>query len=199
MTARKVFISFRFKDGNKLKNDLVEKFEELDYTINKSEDKDRSSMSQATIRKYLYEKLADTSLTIVLLTPMAVNHKRDGFGNLTDWMYDEIRYSLESRDGNGTNGLIMLYSSDAKSHVILKETDDVTTVDSFDNLARKNMMNVKEAYKVQEKTGLYDSLEDSYASLVSYEKFMKSPETYIENAISKRDRKEEFNLFKRMD
>lgn len=199
MTARKVFISFRFKDGNKLKEDLVEKFEGLDYTINKSEDKDRSSMTEETIRKYLYEKLSDTSVTIVLLSPMAVNHKRNDSGDLDDWMYDEIRYSLENREGNATNALIMLYSSDAKPQVILKETESVTTVNSFDNLARKNMMNVKNAYKVQKKAGLYNSLEDSYASLISYEKFMKNPELYIENALSKRERKEEFNLIKRMN
>lgn len=47
--ANKVFISFRFSDGNEIKEALVNKFEELDYTINKSENVNRSEMSDETI------------------------------------------------------------------------------------------------------------------------------------------------------
>ena len=196
--ANKVFISFRFSDGNEIKEALVTKFEELDYTINKSENENRSGMSDETIQKYLYEKLKDTSITVVLITPQAVNHTHNYEGTLDDWMYDEIRYSLEDRTGNRTNVLIIVYTKDAKSLVIDSETDDLIVVSDFDNLVRKNMMNVKSDKKVCPDEGRYDLLLDSYASLISYDLFLSNPQKHIDNAIEKRNRKDDFNLVKRM-
>lgn len=69
-------------------------------------------MSDVTIKQDLYGRLRRSSVTIVLLTPSAVNHKKNWRGgDYDDWMYDEIRYSLESREGNRTNGLLMYISA----------------------------------------------------------------------------------------
>lgn len=94
--ATKVFISFRFDDGEDIKDELVDLFDASTEVINRSEDMDRSQMSEDTIQDYLYEKLKDTSVTIVLLTPKAVSYQKDWFGNYDDWLYDELRYSLEN-------------------------------------------------------------------------------------------------------
>ncbi|MCT0042170.1 molecular chaperone Tir [Weissella confusa] len=196
--ASKVFISFRYADGAELKEALVNKFEELDYTINKSENENRSGMSEETIQNYLYEKLRDTSLTVVLITPQAVHHSRDYQRRVNDWMYDEIKYSLEDRVGNRTNAMIMVYTEDAKSLVIAKEENGVTTISDFDNLARENMFNVKASKKVNPAPTLYDSLEDHYISLISYEKFLANPKKYIDNALAKRNRVSDFDLKKRL-
>lgn len=51
--SNRVFISFRFRDGNKYKEELTELFHDSVKVINCSEDKDRSNMSEDTIRKYL--------------------------------------------------------------------------------------------------------------------------------------------------
>ena len=93
---RRVFISFRFSDGAQYKKELSDKFDEETKVINCSEDIDRSGYSEETIQRYLYSKLKSTSVTIVLLTPEAINHKKK-YGKYDDWMYDEIRYSLEDR------------------------------------------------------------------------------------------------------
>lgn len=93
--AIKVFISFRFSDGKYIKDELVDLFDESTEIINRSEDVDRSKMSEDTIQEYLYEKLKDTSVTIVLLTPDAVSYRKNWVGNYDDWLYDELRYSLE--------------------------------------------------------------------------------------------------------
>lgn len=55
--ATNVFISFRFSDGKELKEELTELFDSSTEVYNRSEDKDRSEMSEETIQKYLYEKL----------------------------------------------------------------------------------------------------------------------------------------------
>ena len=142
--ARKIFISFRFKDGNRYKEYLSELFSKSDNVINCSESEDRSGMSEETIKKYLYSKLRNTSVTIVLLTPEAVRHQKkfNGYGYVyDDWIYDEIKYSLDDRENNRCNGLIAVYTPETKNLVIdTSSNDDVTTIKDFDNLIRKNIL-----------------------------------------------------------
>ncbi|KAJ82224.1 TIR domain-containing protein [Enterococcus faecalis] len=205
--ATKVFISFRFSDGKELKDELIELFDSSTEVINRSEDVDRSEMSEDTIQEYLYEKLKNTSVTIVILTPEAVDYRKNLWGGYDDWLYDELRYSLEDRISNRTNGVIALYTDDSES-LILKssshtcnkcnETRTCRTLTNFDNLARKNMLNVKEKYKANKCDNLYDDDKDSYISLVHFDDFKKDYEKYINSAKEKRDRKEEFRLVKRM-
>ena len=47
--ANRVFISFRFSDGNWYKDKLVERFDESNEVINFSEDEDRSNLSEDSI------------------------------------------------------------------------------------------------------------------------------------------------------
>lgn len=119
--ARRVFISFRFSDGEKYKTKLCELFDGETKVINCSENEDRSGMSEETIQKYLYSKLKTTSVTIIIITPQAINHKKDMWGRYDDWMYDEIRYSLEDRENNRCNGIVAVYTPEAKE-MLMKET-----------------------------------------------------------------------------
>lgn len=205
--ATKVFISFRFSDGKEIKDELVDLFDESTEVINRSEDVDRSQMSEDTIQEYLYEKLKDTSVTIVLLTPEAVSYRKNWIGNYDDWLYDELRYSLEDRNNNRTNGVVAVYTDDAKDMILessshycahCQETKSCRTLQSFDNLARKNMLNIKQSYKKNPCNDLYDDSHDSYISLVSLEEFKQDYTKYIDNAKDKRDRLHEFNIYKRM-
>ena len=201
--ATKVFISFRFSDGKEIKDELVDLFDESTEVINRSEDVDRSQMSEDTIQEYLYEKLKDTSVTIVLLTPEAVSYRKNWIGNYDDWLYDELRYSLEDRKNNRTNGVIAVYTDDAKDMILessshycshCQETKSCRTLKFFDNLARKNMLNIKQSYKKNLCNDLYDDSHDSYISLVSLEEFKQDHTKYIDNAKDKRDRLHEFNI-----
>ena len=201
--AIKVFISFRFSDGKYIKDELVDLFDESTEIINRSEDVDRSKMSEDTIQEYLYEKLKDTSVTIVLLTPEAVSYRKNWIGNYDDWLYDELRYSLEDRKNNRTNGVVAVYTDDAKDMILessshycshCQETKSCRTLKFFDNLARKNMLNIKQSYKKNLCNDLYDDSHDSYISLVSLEEFKQDHTKYIDNAKDKRDRLHEFNI-----
>ena len=196
--ASNVFISFRYNDGHIYKDDLSRRFNGYYDTVDYSEDVDRSFMSEASIKSYLYKKLKKSSVTIVLLTPNAINHKRDYLGRCLDWMYDEIRYSLEDREGNRTNGLIAVYTPEAEKHLIEYSLDGKKIIKNVDNLFRANMMNVKQTYKRNPTPGLFDSLYDSYCSLVSYEVFCKDIGKYIDNAIKKRDEKYKYNIVSRL-
>ena len=206
--ARQVFISFRFSDGEKYKDRLCELFDQNEDVIDCSEDEDRSDMSDDTIQKYLYDKLKRTSVTIVILTPDAIEYRKDGFtGKYNDWMYDELRYSLEDREYNNTNGIVAIYTDEAKDSLITisthkcdicKKESTVSIVKDVNNLVRKNMLNIKDSNKKNKCYGIYDSLEDSYISLVSYDNFVSDINKYIDNAISKRARTNEFTITKRL-
>lgn len=205
--ATKVFVSFRFSDGKDIKNELVDLFGDSNEVINRSEDSDRSQMSEETIQNYLYEKLKDTSVTIVLLTPDAVSYRKDRFGSYDDWLYDELRYSLEDRKNNRTNGVVAVYTKEAKELLLeesthncsqCQETKFCRTLKYFDNLVRKNMLNIKSSYKRNPCNNLYDDIHDSYISLVSLEDFKREYTKYIENAKAKRNRLHEFDIYKRM-
>lgn len=194
--AKKVFISFRFSDGEKLKSDLVEKLEKQDLIVDKSESKDRSGMTEETIKKYLYEKLADSSITIVLLTPNAITYNKN-HSVIDDWLYDELKYSLDDRAGNKTNGVIAIYTEEAKNKLI-NDSDGTKAIKYFENLVRKNMFNVKAKYKKSQETDSWDSNYDHYISLISLNDFLSNPKKYIEIAIEKRDNIDKYDICKRM-
>lgn len=107
--AKNVFISFRYSDGYIYKEQLCNLFDRYKDTVDYSEKINRSVCSDYTIQRYLYEKLRRASVTIILLTPNAINHQKDWYNKYDDWMYDEIRYSLENRFGNKPKGLIAVY------------------------------------------------------------------------------------------
>ncbi len=204
--ARKVFISFRYSDGKDYKDELCELFNRSDDYINCSEDVDRSNMSESTIKDYLNSKLKQTSVTIVLLTPNAVSYDKNYWtGKYDDWLYDELRYSLEDREGNRTNGVVAIFTNEAKDKLfemsthkcsVCKNESSVKVIKDFDNLVRNNLMNVKSQYKKHKCDGVYNENDDSYISLISYDDFKQNINTHIDNAISKRDRIYQFDITK---
>lgn len=196
--ANNVFISFRFSDGNRYKEYLSGLFDKYSDTIDFSEDVDRSRMSESTIKQYLYGKLRRSSVTIVLLTPAAVNHKRNWRGDYDDWMYDEIRYSLESREGNRTNGLVAVYTPEAASLLVNVQSSGMVSVKNIDNLIRKNMMNVKPQYKKNPNPSIFDRDYDSYCSLIEWSEFTNNIGKYINIASQKRDAIYKYNVIKRL-
>lgn len=201
--AKNVFISFRFSDGYKYKEELAKLFSESEDTVDFSEDEDRSGLSDAGIKRYLYDKLSRSSVTIVILTPQAINYHKNAWGKYDDWMYDEMRYSLEDRGYNRTNGLIAVYVPEAEQYIINKsshrcdvcqKTSTVNTILPFENLVFKNMMNIKFDYKTNKCNGVFDANYDSYCSLISYEEFKKNFAEYIEIASEKRTSKYKYDI-----
>jgi len=195
--AKNVFISFRFSDGRNYKEYLSKLFDADYYTVDYSEDVNRSYCSERTIKDYLYKKLRRSSITIILLTPNVINHQKNSFGDYDDWMYDEIRYSLEDRDGNRTNGLIAVYTPEAENYLIERHAG-FTSVLNVDNLFRRNMMNVRPAYKKCFTYGLYDGDYDSYCSLISFDEFVRNIDKYISIASKKRDELYKYEIIARM-
>lgn len=197
--SRRVFVSFRYSDGHKYKEMLDRIFNESTKIINCSEDVNRSQLSEESIKRYLYNKLSNTSVTVIIITPEAVNYQKNIWtGEYDDWIYDEVRYSLDDRVGNRTNGLVAVYTEEAKSLLMNIETNGRKTIHRFDNLVYENMMNIKPQYKLNKEAGVFDSLWDSYCSLVSWDEFISNYGKYIDDAAKKRDIIDHYKITKRM-
>ena len=155
-------------------------------------------MSEATIQNYLYGKLRRSSVTIILLTPLAIDYKKNWRGEYDDWMYDEIRYSLENRENNRTNGLVAVYTPEVERMLISRNEFGNVLVKDVDNLFRKNMMNVNEEYKTNPNHGVFDRDYDSYCSLISWHDFISNLGKYIDIASQKRESKDHYYIVKRL-
>ena len=103
--------------------------------------------------------------------------------------------------------MIAVYTDEAKDKVLddsthycqhCQQTKSCRSLKYFNNLTRKNMLNIKSAYKKNPCNNLYDDSYDSYISLVSLSDFKENYSQYIQNAKDKRERLDEFNIAKRM-
>lgn len=204
--AYNVFISYRYEDGNDYKNELSKILDRSSISYDVSEDEDRSKMSEDTIKQYLYKKLRRSSVIIVLLTPKAITY-RENNGKYDDWLYDELRYSLEDREDNRIKGVIAVYTDSAFPYIIdktqhycevCKKTSEVNNIKDFKNLVRKNIMNVKKEYKKNQCDGIFDSNYDSYASLVHYSDFIQNVDFYIKLTIDKKEHNFKYDIYKTM-
>lgn len=200
-----IFISFRYSDGKQYKEELEQLFSLDSEIYNRSESEDRSMMSEETIRDYLYRKLKSTSVTIFIVTPDSLRHKRDYLNRIDDWIYDELRYSLENRLNNRSNAMIAVYVPEVKNQLIsetthvcpiCKEESSVDIIQDIENLFRKNMMNIKPQYKHNNCEGIYNSNYDSYCSLIALDEFKKNYKKYIYIALEKREKIDEYNIVK---
>ncbi len=203
--AKNVFISFRFLDGSEYKEELVKLFDDCEDTIDCSEDQDRSDMTDEIIRQYLYAKLKHSSVTIALITPQAIQYRIDTDGKINDWLYDEVRYSLENRDGNPTNGLIAVYVPEAKNLLmrvhnhccnVCRQTSSVNSLIEYHNLIWTNMNNIKPEYKHHKCPGIFDGDWDSYCSLILIEEFKADVGKYIDISLKKREEIYKYKLTK---
>ncbi|MGR6005673.1 hypothetical protein ACT7CR_06920 [Bacillus paranthracis] len=122
-------------------------------------------------------------------------------------LYDELKYSLEDRNENRTNGVVAVYTNESKGLILSKSSHTCSVCNQesncgvildFDNLVRKNVLNVKTTYKSNPPNNLFDEDKGSYISLVNIDDFKKDYVKYIEAAKEKRDRKDEFELVKKM-
>lgn len=195
--ANKVFVSFRYKDGNAYKKEIVELLKSQQYTIDVSESEDRSQFTDDTIQKYLYNKIRDSTITIVILTPEAINYQRTN-GNIDDWLYDEVSYSLKQYEGKRSNGVIAIYPLESENIIFSRVDNKRRTFNTLENLAKKNSCNVKDAYKVCTDEGWYDESKDCYVSFIPYHEFKNDMKQYIDNAVDKRNRIDQFKITKEL-
>lgn len=204
--GRKVFISYKYGDS------FVEHLPEhgLDTTarhyvdliqekigkenINKGEKdgEDMAQLSDSTIQSKLGDKIYDSSITIVLISP---HMKNEGEQEKDQWIPWEISYSLREQSRNGrkskTNGVLAVVLPDlwGKYDYFMEEhtcpycASITYKTNTLFDILRENMFNRKEkVYSTCNNHSEWNKPETGYFSYihcVKWNAFINDPERYF--------------------
>ena len=219
--GRKVFISYKYGDTSVQRlnrtpwyqltkiRDYVDELQELfaeEDQINKGEldGEDLSNFKDETIKSKLRDKIYDSSVTVVLISP---GMKEIWKAESDQWIPWEISYSLRevtrgdrtSRrngvlavvlpDSNGLYSYMMEGKTCCKSGCTLLHTDKLFTI------LRVNMFNQKEKCKMDcnYDDNVYSGF-CSYIHMVTWEAFIKNIGTYIEIAKTIQENKDDYDI-----
>lgn len=190
--------SYLNKLSNILKECAVQKWEK--------DDEDLSNFKESTIASKLRDKIYDSSITIVLVSP---GMKDCSEPEIEQWIPWEISYSVSKHSRNGrtskTNGVVVVVLPDANNSydycleklpcsTILKFSDPFC----FDIIA-KNFFNANEPDKYHCNTcngTHYRGSDNHYFVYARWNEFCANPQQYIELAEQHSEKTSEYNIKK---
>lgn len=223
--GRKIFISYKYGDSNvfPLKSpigefveptkvrDYIDELQKLlaaDDHINKGEadGEDMSDFKDSTIESKLRDKIYDSSITIVAISP---NMKESGKAETDQWIPWEISYSLKehSRDGrtSRTNAVLAVVLPDKNNsygYYLNQNTccsskcRSLKTYTLF-QILRDNMFNAKDLIGSPCDNGdkVYTG-DSSYIYSVNWDKFKANIGYYLDKAVELNGNIDKFNITK---
>ena len=185
--GRKVFVSYKFKDYDvEVMTDVTQPTWPCDYVdyiknnvlanddIYKGEnsDEDISSWSEDKIWNHLKDKIYDSTITIVLISP---NMKEPGKWQRSQWIPWEISYSLRETTRNDRtshrNALLAVILPDKKG--------------SYDYFDVNNLFPI-----------LKSNIENGYTYVVTWEDFLKYPQVDMNIAFTKKENTPSYKIVK---
>lgn len=223
--GKKIFVSYKYGDDqvenlsyyeNSTVRDYVTKFEDvLDSSDNiykgESDGEDLSVLSDDTIWEKLKDRIYDSSVTVIFISPgMKENWKLER----DQWIPWEISYSLKEVSRKNKNGQAVTSRSNAMLAVVLPDSNGsysyylesrnccgsgCTThhTDKLFSIIRKNKFNLKNPNKKICDTG--ETIwygEYSYIKAVKWSAFIKSYSTYIKSACERQDCIDDYDICK---
>ena len=229
--GHKVFVSYKYSDDNvkKITSDLWHKDTVRDYVdkleeyLNDSSDHiykgesdgdDLSTMSDDTIWSTLKDRIYDSTLTIVMISP----NMKEGLAKERDqWIPWEISYSLKEVSRKNKSGKSVTSSSNAMIAVVVPDKTGsyayytykneccdspcrILKTDTLFSILKDNMFNVKEPdSKV---CGINNKIyygESSYIISVTWEDFIADPEHYIDRAFLIQNSIDKYDVVKELN
>jgi hypothetical protein len=168
-------------------------------------DEDASHLADLTIQSKLRDKLFDSSITIVLLSP---NMWEKSKSQKEQWIPNEIYYSLLNKSRgerkSRSNALLLVALPDAfgsYDHAVIHKACGVTSwqTASFFHTIKSNMFNLK-----KQNTGNCDSCysshhygaDHSFAHPVKWDDFVSNYNGLIDHVLTLRDRIADFEIQK---
>lgn len=223
--GKKIFVSYKFADSqvknlsfyeNSTVRDYVTKFEEiLDPSDNiykgENDGEDLSNLSEETIWKKLKDRIYDSSITVVFISP---GMKESWQTEKNQWIPWEISYSLKEVSRKNKNGDAITSRSNAMVAVVLPDENGsysyylesrsccengCTThhTDKLFTILRKNKFNLKDANnKVCDTGSTIWYGESSYIKAVKWSDFISNYSTYIESACVRQDNIDDYEICK---
>lgn len=130
--GRKIFVSYKFADdqvedlplsGNSTVRDYVTEFENLldssDHIYKgESDGEDLSDLSEETIWQKLRDRIYDSSITIIFISP---GMKESGKKDKDQWIPWEVSYSLKETSRKNKNGDAVTSKTNAMIAVVLPD------------------------------------------------------------------------------
>ena len=223
--GHKIFISYKYADTD-VKNlpnltgctvrDYVTEFQNKIYDeddINKGEedDDDLSRFTDDTIWKKLKDRIYDSSVTVIFISP---NMRELDKEDRDQWIPWEISYSLKETSRKTKTGKSVASKSNAMLAVVLPDSngsykyylESKTCCFSFCtmhhteklfNIFRKNKFNLKNPITKKCKNNenvIWTSLNSSYIDAVKWEEFIYDYRKYIDMAIERQNNIDDYNI-----
>ena len=185
--GRKVFVSYKYKDNDVKKiPDVTQPTWPCDYVdyiknkvlsdddIYKGEDSDQdiSSWSEDDIWEHLKEKIYDSTITIVLISP---NMKEPGKWQRSQWIPGEISFSVRETTRNNRTS-----HRNAILAVILPDQNG-----SFDYYEKNELFPI-----------LKSNIDNGYIYVVTWDDFLKYPQIDINIAFDHKDDTPDYKIVK---
>lgn len=224
--GKKIFVSYKFADDrvenlssdqNSTVRDYIDMFEEQvdssdDIYKGESNDEDLSNLSDDTIWEKLKERIYDSSVTIVFISPgMKENNKLDR----DQWIPWEVSYSLKETSRKNKKGGSVTSHSNAMLAVVLPDENgsysyyletrtccdsNCTThhTNKLFTIIRKNKFNrVKNAENrtCDNKETIWTGT-CSYIEAVKWIDFISNYQKYVDKAVDRQDNIDEYDICK---
>ncbi len=219
--GKKIFVSYKYADkdvaplpGHSWYNpttvrSYVDALENYFDNINniykgESDDEDLSWYSEDTIWEKLKDRIYDSSVTIVMISP---NMRERGRSDKSQWIPWEVSFSLKETTRNDrtshTNAMlaIVLPDSNGSYEYYLTQSDCGSTTHHTDKLfeiIRNNKFNkLNPNRELCPQCGCYHYHgECSYIEAVKWSDFITLPSYYINSAVKRQENKYMFNIHK---
>lgn len=228
--GHKIFVSYKYHDNNVrhisnnfFSNDTVRDYvDSLESYIKnsdniykgESDNDDLSKLPEETIWSKLKDRIYDSTLTIVMISPnMRESYKKDR----DQWIPWEISYSLKEVSRKNTSGNPVNSASNAMIALVLPDRNGsysyyindrnccsdicrLLQTDTLFKILRDNMFNIKKpnCRTCTNNRQIYRG-ESSYIISVKWDDFIKDPESYIDRAYILQNSIEQYDIVKDLE
>ena len=223
--GKKIFVSYKYADcsvenlsifGNSTVRDYVDLFEQKldtsDYIYKgESDGEDLSCLSEDVIWESLKNRIYDSSVTVVFISP---NMRETWKSDRNQWIPWEISYSLKETSRRNKNGDLVTSHTNAMLAVVLPDTSGSYTyylepkhccingcimhhTNKLFTIIRKNMFNLKQPDNYVCNIG--DTVwrgSCSYIKAVRWDDFISGYRKHIDEACERQDNVERYTLTK---
>jgi hypothetical protein len=224
--GKKIFVSYKYADDqvenlnsdeNSTVRDYVDEFEKKmdssdDIYKGENDGEDLSELEDDTIWEELKDRIYDSSVTIVFISPgMKESEKKDR----DQWIPWEVSYSLKETSRKNKNGDPVTSHTNAMLAVVLPDedgsydyylerktccADGCTThhTDKLFEILKKNKFNrIKNgSKKICESSSIIWTGTCSYIEAVKWSAFIKDYHKYVDKAVERQDKLDEYNIRK---
>lgn len=217
--GKKIFVSYKYADANVFHlsgynskdttvrdyvNELENYFDGSDIYKGELDDEDLSHLSDDTIWKKLKDRIYDSSVTIVLISP---NMKEFDKSDRSQWIPWEVSFSLRetarndrTSHSNAMLAVVLPDKSGSYEYYLGKRQCGVTIhkTDKLFDIIRKNKFNIlnpQREYCSQCGCNHYYGL-CSYIRAVKWCDFVRYPQKYIDEAVDRQAHISDYNISK---